>query len=165
MSNRRTVRPLPELSPATEWFWTSGSDGTLRIQGCQECGQLVHPPTPICPACRSRSSKPVAVSGRGTIVGFTVNEHRWHPAFEPPYVVANVALAEDPHVHLTTNVVGCEPDEVHIGQDVLVRFEQHEDVWIPLFEPTGEPDGPDRVDEPQRPTPRPPLSAERFEHR
>jgi acetyl-CoA acetyltransferase/uncharacterized OB-fold protein len=159
------VRPLPQLTPANEWFWTSGADGRLRIEGCDDCDALVHPPTPICPVCHSRARRPTEVSGRGTVVGFTINQHQWLPGFEPPYVVANVALAEDPHVHLTTNVVGCEPDEVHIGQDVLVRFEQHEDVWIPLFEPTGEPDGPDRVDEPQRPTPRPPLSAERFEHR
>src|SRR6516164_5891561 len=165
MSTRRTVRPLPELSPANEWFWTSGSEGTLRIQGCQDCGQLVHPPTPICPVCRSRSSKPVAVSGRGTIVGFTVNEHPWHPAFEPPYVVANVALAEDSSVHLTTNVVGCAPEDVAVGQVVTVRFEQHEDVWLPLFEPTGSVDPVERVPEPARPLPRRPPRDERFEHR
>jgi acetyl-CoA acetyltransferase/uncharacterized OB-fold protein len=161
----RIMRPLPELTPANEWFWTSGSDGVLRVQGCEDCGQLVHPPTPICPACRSRSSKPVALSGRGTIVGFTVNEHRWHPAFESPYVVANVALAEDPSVHLTTNVVGCAPGDVAIGQEVAVRFEPHEDVWLPLFEPTGTMDPVDRVPEPTRPIPRRPPSDERFEHR
>ncbi len=115
------MRPLPELTPANEWFWTSGADGTLRIQECSDCGELVHPPVPICPYCRSRSSKPSPVSGRGTIVGFTVNAHRWHPDFEPPYVIANVALAEDPRVHLTTNIVGCEPAEVEIGQEVAVR--------------------------------------------
>ena len=52
-------------------------------------------------------------------------------------MIANVALAEDPTVHLTTNIVGCDPDDVHIGQEVAVRFEQHDDVWLPLFEPTG----------------------------
>jgi acetyl-CoA acetyltransferase/uncharacterized OB-fold protein len=159
------MRPLPELTPANEWFWTSGSDGILRVQGCQDCGQLVHPPTPICPRCRSRSSKPVAVSGRGTIVGFTVNEHQWHPDFAPPYVVANVALAEDPSVHLTTNVVGCAPSEVAIGQEVTVHLEEHEDVWLPLFEPTGATDPVDRVPEPVRPVPRRAPSNDRFEHR
>ena len=74
------------------------------------------------------------------MVGFTVNPHPWSPAFPPPYAIAIVALAEDPSVRLTTNVVGCEPDEVHIGQPVAVRFEQHDDVWLPLFEPTGEAD-------------------------
>jgi acetyl-CoA acetyltransferase/uncharacterized OB-fold protein len=159
------VRPLPQLTPANEWFWTSGADGHLRIQGCQECKALVHPPAPLCPACRSRSWAPTVVSGRGTVVGFTVNHHPWLPGMEPPYVVANVALAEEPSVHLTTNVVGCEPDEVHIGQEVMVRFERHEDVWLPLFVPTGGTDPIERVPEPQRPTPRPPVCSDRFEHR
>ena len=145
------MRPLPELTPANEWFWTSGADGVLRIQGCEECGQLVHPPVPICPYCRSRAAKPTPVSGRGTIVGFTVNQHRWLPDFDPPYVIAVVALAEDPRVRLTTNIVGCDPQEVRIGQEVTVRFEHQDDVWLPLFEPTGTIDPVDRVGEPVRP--------------
>ena len=105
------------------------------------------------------------VSGRGTVVAFTVNHHQWLPGFEPPYVIASVALAEDPSLHLTTNIVGCDPDEVHIGLEVTVRFEQNDDVRLPLFEPTGETDPVDRVGEPRRPAPRPPASDDRFEHR
>jgi acetyl-CoA acetyltransferase/uncharacterized OB-fold protein len=167
VSTGEPVRPLPQLTPFNEWFWTSGADGVLRIQGCTDCKTLVHPPAPICPHCRSRSWEPMVVSGRATVVGFTVNHHQWLPAFElaPPYVVANVALAEDPTVRLTTNIVGCDPDDVRVGQEVTVRFEQYEDVWLPLFEPTGEPDRADRVAEPQRPKPRPPASGDRFEHR
>src|SRR5271154_7621838 len=112
------MRPLPELNEASGWFWTSGHDGELRVQQCADCRQFVHPPTPICPYCRSRSARPTPVSGRATVVGFTVNAHRWLPDFDPPYVVANVALAEDPHVRLTTNVVGCDPSDVHIGLQV-----------------------------------------------
>ena len=153
------MRPLPELTPANEWFWTSGDDGVLRIQECADCGELVHPPVPICPYCRSRSAKPAPVSGRGTVVGFTVNAHRWLPDFDPPYVVANVALAEDSRVHLTTNVVGCDPADVRIGQEVAVRFEQHDDVWLPLFEPTGSLDPVDRVARPGATAP--PLAAGR----
>ncbi|MBO0731614.1 MAG: OB-fold domain-containing protein [Acidimicrobiaceae bacterium] len=161
------MRPLPELTPANEWFWKSGADGHLRIQECSDCGQLVHPPVPICPSCRSRSSAPKEVSGRGTVVGFTVNTQPWLPNFdlEPPYVIANVALAEDASVRLTTNVVGCDPEAVHIGQEVAVHFEPHDDVWLPLFAPTGGTDPVERVPEPVLPAPRAPVSAERFEHR
>ena len=128
------VRPLPQLTPTNEWFWTSGADGRLRIQGCDDCSALVHPPTPICPACGSRSWSPTVVSGKATVVGWTVNQHQWLPGFEPPYSIAIVALDEDPSVRLTTNVVGCDPFDVHLGQAVSVCFEQHDDVWIPLFE-------------------------------
>ncbi len=161
------MRPLPELTPANEWFWTSGADGHLRIQGCSDCGKLVHPPVPICPRCRSRSWARTEVSGRGTVVGFTVNSQPWLPDFdlEPPYVIANVALSEDASVRLTTNIVGCDPAEVHIGQEVTVRFEQHDDVWLPLFEPTGSTDPIDRVGEPKLAVPRVPLTGDRYEHR
>ena len=159
------MRPLPQLTPVNEWFWTSGADGKLRVQRCDDCQTLVHPPVPICPACRSRAWSPSVVSGRATVIGFTVNQHQWLPGFEPPYAIAMVALADDPTVHLTTNVVGCDPDDVHIGQEVTVRFEPHEDVWLPLFEPTGATDATEIVAEPERPAPRPPVRDDRFEHR
>ena len=162
-------RPLPELTPANEWFWTGGADGRLRIQGCTDCGELVHPPVPVCPVCRSRSHEPVAVSGRATVAGFTVNRHHWLPGFAPPYVIAVVALEEDPSVRLTTNLLGVEPEDVEsgavgIGSEVTVRFEQHGDVHIPLFEPTGR-TLPNPVPAPSLPAPRAPLSDERFESR
>jgi acetyl-CoA acetyltransferase/uncharacterized OB-fold protein len=159
------MRPLPELTPWAGWFWTSGADGTLRIQGCTDCGSLVHPPVPICPVCRSRSSAPTAVSGLATIVGYTVNQHQWHPDLPPPYVIAVVALAEDPTVRLTTNITGCAVDDVEVGLEVQVRFEELEDVWLPVFEPTGATTVPEPDVSPKPPAPRGPLGDERFEHR
>jgi acetyl-CoA acetyltransferase/uncharacterized OB-fold protein len=157
------MRLLPQLTPVNEWFWTSGADGQLRVEGCQDCNVLVHPPVTICPGCGSRARLPKVMSGLATVIGFTVNHQPWLPGFDPPYVVANVALVEDPSVRLTTNLIDCDLDAVHIGQEVEVRFEQHDDVWLPLFTPTGE-DRPNPVPEPQRPTPRPPVSEKRFEH-
>ncbi len=161
------MRPLPELTPANEWFWRSGADGKLRIQGCSDCGRLVHPPVPICPRCRSRASAPVEMSGRATVVGVTVNVQPFLPDFDlaPPYVIANVALEEDPDVRLTTNIVGCEPVDVHVDQQVEVTFEQHGEVYLPLFTPTGGADTPDRIAEVRLPAPRPPVTSDRFEHR
>ena len=108
------------------------------------------------------------MSGVARSSAFTVNEHQWLPGFDPPYVIANVALDEDPTVRLTTNIVGCEPsDGAHRHCGWWCGFEQHEDVWLPLFEPTGEDDDDrDLVGEP-RAAERlgPPLSAERFEHK
>ena len=94
------------------------------------------------------------VSGLATVIGYTVNHQQWLPDFAPPYVIANVALADDPTIHLTTNIVDVEPDDVRIGMEVRVRFEHVDDVWIPLFEPTGDTDPVDRVAEPMRPVTR-----------
>ena len=110
------------------------------------------------------------MSGLATVIGLTVNHQQWLPDFAPPYVIANVALADDPSIHLTTNIVDCEPDEVQLGAEVRVLFEHanHDgrgDVWIPLFELTGETDPVDRVIEPTRPTVRLPLTDDRYEHK
>lgn len=135
-------RPRPYVMPEAEFFWSAGADGVLRILHCDDCDSLVHPPKPACHYCRSTNLGPVEVSGRGTVVGCTVNHQQWLPSFPPPYVVASVVLDEDPRVHLTTNIVGCEPDDVFVGMPVEVRFEPDGDLWFPVFTPTGDEPGP-----------------------
>lgn len=157
-------RPLPTVTPFNEWFWSSGADGVLRIQGCDDCQQLTHPPLPVCPSCHSPNWSPRAVSGRATIVGLTINTHPWLPSFETPYAIAVVAIEEDASVRLTTNIVDAEPNDVRIGQVVQVQFEQHDTVFLPLFAPTGEIDPIDRVGEPNIATPRSAPTTDRFEH-
>ena len=126
---------------------------------------MVHPPSPVCQVCRSMNRTDTVVSGNATVIGFTVNHQQWLPDVAPPYVVANVALDEDASVRLTTNIVDCDVDAVGIGMRVAVRFEQREDVWLPLFAPTGESAVENVVPAPTRRTPRPPLTTDRFEHK
>lgn len=70
---------------------------------------------------------------------FTINHQAWMPGPELPFAVAIVEIEEDPSIRLTTNIVGCSPEEVTVGMPVRVVFEHHPDddgdVWIPLFEP------------------------------
>jgi len=89
----------------------------------------------MCPHCRSREVALEPVSGRATVVALSVDHQQWLPKFPPPYVVAIVAIDEDDGARLMTNIVNCPPDDVSIGQRVRVLFEEHEDVWVPLFEP------------------------------
>jgi acetyl-CoA acetyltransferase/uncharacterized OB-fold protein len=126
-------RPLPLLTPDNEFFWKSGADGQLRFQQCTECRALIHPPAPMCRYCRSDHLDVRAVSGRATLAGFTVNHRFSLPGLPAPYVVAQVAVAEDSRVRLTTNIVDCDPDELELGRSVEVVFEHIEDVWLPLF--------------------------------
>lgn len=130
-------RVLPQVLPVNEFFWTSGADGQLRVQECLSCSALIHPPKPVCPRCRTVDTGVRIVSGRGILFGYTVNERFALPGLTPPYVVAEVALDEDPRVRLTTRLVDCEPGEVVLGMAVKVVFEQVEDVWLPLFAPAG----------------------------
>ncbi|MEV3905983.1 OB-fold domain-containing protein [Mycobacterium sp. NPDC050551] len=131
-------RPVPQLTAQNEFFWTSGADGVLRLQQCQDCESYIHPPQPICRYCRSRKLEPSAVSGKGTIAGFTVNHRFGFPDLPPPYVVAEVAILEDPRVRLTTNIVDADPEAVAIGQPVDVTFQQVADVWLPVFRPAAD---------------------------
>ncbi|WAJ44529.1 OB-fold domain-containing protein [Mycobacterium sp. Aquia_216] len=161
-------RPLPLVTPENEFFWTSGADGTLRLQECNACEALIHPPAPVCRCCRSRDIGVRELSGRATLAGFTINERFSLPGLPAPYVIAEVAIAEDPRVRLTTNIVGCDPSALELGQQVEVVFEQVEEVWFPLFRPIADA-GPGQlpVDEiaPERfgQHVRPMLTTEKFE--
>lgn len=128
-------RPLPLLTLDNEFFWTSGSDGRLRIQECESCAALIHPPQPVCRYCRGHEMGVRAVSGFATLAGFTVNHRFGVPGLPAPYVVAQVALEEDPRVRLTTNVIDCEPDDLVLGMRLEVVFQEDDDVWLPLFRP------------------------------
>src|ERR1700730_10543130 len=128
-----TGRPPPLITIDNEFFWTSGADGILRLQGCADCDSLIHPPAPVCRYCRSHTLNVRALSGRATLAGFTVNHRFSVPGLPAPYVVAQVAIAEDPRVRLTTNIIDCDPEQLELGQQVEVVFEQDEDVWLPLF--------------------------------
>ncbi len=134
-------RILPELSDRNRHFWQGGEQGHLTILRCQECGYYLHPPTPTCPHDQSKDVAPEAVSGRATVASFTINHQAWIPGVEVPYLIAIVEIDEQPELRLTTNLVNCEAEDVHVGMPVQVLFEHHEDangdVWIPLFEPTG----------------------------
>jgi uncharacterized OB-fold protein len=89
----------------------------------------------VCPFCLSGDISPEAVSGRATLVAYTCNVQEWIPGSEP-YLIGLVAIDEQDDVRLTTNLVDVEPDEVRDGMAVEVVFEQHEDVYLPLFRPS-----------------------------
>jgi uncharacterized OB-fold protein len=129
------VRRLPQLDADNRAFWTRGALGELAICRCSECRTWIHPPSAACFRCGGTALAFEAVSGYGTVVSFSVNHQAWVPGQVVPFAMAVVELDEQPGLWLTTNIVGCEPAQVRIGQRVRVRFEQHDDVWLPMFEP------------------------------
>lgn len=135
-------RVLPAVTPENEHFWRGGADGELRFLRCADCGTWIHPPQPRCPACLSADVAPASVSGRATVLTYTVNHQPWYPGLDPPYVVAVVELPEQEGLRLTTNLVGIAPDEVDFDLPVRVVFEEYPDrdgsVWLPFFEPDPE---------------------------
>ena len=134
-------RVLPKLTPQNEHFWRGGADGELRFQRCRPCGVYIHPPSPRCPECLGKDIEIAAVGGRATVATFTLNHQPWVPSPDHPYAIAIVEIEEQPQLRLMTNIVGCDAESVHIGMKVQVTFEQHDDVYIPVFEPVFEPAG------------------------
>jgi uncharacterized OB-fold protein len=130
------IRVLPRLDELNTFFWISGAEGVLRFLRCDTCRRYVHPPSPLCPYCLRGEPSPEPVSGRATLHSFTVNHQPWIPG-DGPYVVGLVTIAEQDDVRLMTNVVDCPVDELRVGMALEVSFEQHDDVWLPLFRPAG----------------------------
>lgn len=127
------ARTPPRVTERTEAYWRGGAHGTLQIARCQSCGHWLHPPQPVCPSCHGMSIEPEPVSGRGTVWSWTINRYRWSATLEPPYIVAEIELAEQPGLLVLSTVVDC--DEVSIGMPVRVDFDHVDDVWIPVFRP------------------------------
>ncbi|WP_327692829.1 thiolase C-terminal domain-containing protein [Streptomyces sp. NBC_00459] len=135
-------RAAPEITEENAFFWTSGADGRLRLTECRSCAVLIHPPQPVCRHCHGQETGVRAVSGFATLIGFTVNHRFPAPGLPTPFVVAQVAIEEDPRVRLTTNIVQCEPDRLELGMRMEVVFERAGDAWLPLFRPAADQESP-----------------------
>jgi uncharacterized OB-fold protein len=128
-------RKVPMLEELNRGFWTGGRHNQLQLRRCANCGFWVHPPRPVCPRCWGRELPWQATSGRATLYTFTINHKAWNPEVPTPYVIGMVELAEQAGLRLSTNIVNCAPEEVHIGMPLRVLFEPQGEHFVPLFEP------------------------------
>lgn len=114
-------RPVPRLDPVTTTYWEATTRGELLYQECPACGHRQFYPRACCTSCLA---EPVwkQASGRGTVHTFSVIRQNYAAPFKAwtPYVVAIVELDEGPRI--MGNVVGCDVDDVSIGQRVVVEF-------------------------------------------
>src|ERR1700729_3197026 len=132
--NQIAPRITPNLDELNRPFWTAGAEGELRITRCQSCRRWVFPLSKTCPDCGG-STEYAPTSGKGTVFTHTTNEHPYNPAVPVPYNISIVELADQEGLRFTTNVVDCPPAEVCIGMPVRVQFEQHDEVFVPVFVP------------------------------
>ena len=129
-------KPLPTPSPISQPFWDATRQHRLSIQRCRSCERYVFYPRPVCPYCGVRDLEWAEVSGRGIVHSFTIARRATARPFAPdvPYVIAIVELEEGPH--LTTNVVGVDPEEVRIDMPVEAVFEDvTEEITLVKFRP------------------------------
>jgi uncharacterized OB-fold protein len=121
-------KPRPNIDEDIRPFWEGLKRHEFLLFRCKECGAWYWPVA----YCRNHENEPFMgnmqwqpASGRGRI--FTFNVHRWafDPAFKEdvPYVYALIELDEGPM--FGTNIVGCRPEDIRIGQPVEITFEDH----------------------------------------
>lgn len=129
--------PLPRPTPETEHFWAGTRLGELRLQRCDECDDVYFPPRPFCPSCASREVSVFTASGRASLYSYVIN-HRPHPAFDGPYSIAVVQLAEGPR--MMSNIVNVDqtPEALVLDMPLEVIFEElDEQISLPYFQPVG----------------------------
>lgn len=129
------MRIVPQPDELTAPYWAAAREHRLVIQRCA-CGRLSHPPVASCPDCHSSTFTWETMSGRGSVYAFTWVNHSVHPvsAGQTPYIVVLVELEEGPRI--LTNLRDCSVEDVHVGLEVQVRFEDLTDeIGLPQFAP------------------------------
>ncbi len=115
------------------YFWDGVKDRTLLLRRCVGCGELQHPPTPMCGRCHGLEWETQKATGRGTVYSWIVSRHPSQPD-DNPRIVALVELAEG--VRLVSNLIGIEADAVKNDMEVEVTFVEYgEDMLLPQFTP------------------------------
>jgi len=128
------VRPRPGIMKETEFFWDGVKADELRIQQCQGCQHLAHPPVVRCPECGSYELGYQVASGKATLYSFVEPVYPPMPFMRYPYVVGLVELEEG--TRFLTNIVNCDPEQVEIGMPLELTFvETDPEMTLPMFRP------------------------------
>lgn len=132
----RGNRPRPVINRDNAGFWEGVAEHKLLIQRCGGCEALRFPWLPGCSACGSPEWDTVEAGGAGTVYSYVVMHHPPFPAFDPPYAVGLIELAEG--VRMVSNVVGVPYDKVRIGMPVQLEFLRvDEGLELPVFRGSG----------------------------
>jgi uncharacterized OB-fold protein len=115
----------PMVNQDTAYFWAGTARSELRVQRCEQCGRLRHPPGPACPDCGGTRLGYVLARGTGTIYSYVVHHHPPVPGRRCPFVIALVDLPEG--VRMLGELVGASPGDVRIGASVRVEFVEVDD--------------------------------------
>ncbi len=117
------AKPLPKPDHDTRPFWESCKAHAMALQRCAGCGRSRFPPRLTCPHCLAEEAAWTPVSGKGQVYLSLVMFRPYGPAWEGdvPYNLSMIELDED--VRLWSNVVGCDPEAVQIGDRVAISYD------------------------------------------
>ncbi|MFY0478443.1 Zn-ribbon domain-containing OB-fold protein [Achromobacter marplatensis] len=116
-------RLLPQPTDLTRPFWEAAQNHQLTAQFCLACRQAQFYPRPFCVKCGSEKIEWKALSGKGRIYTYTINQRAPNAFMKTrlPYAVAIVDLDEG--VRMMGNIVDSDLADIQIGKQVHVVFE------------------------------------------
>lgn len=116
-------KPLPCPTPTSTRFWEALTAHRIEIQQCATCDHWFFYPRKHCPACFSDRVIWKEVSGRASLLAYTIARIPTLPAFadDMPQMLAVIELAEGPH--LNTTLVGLTPDQIAVGMPLSPVFD------------------------------------------
>ena len=117
------ARVRPAIGRDNAYFWEGVEAGELRIQQCNGCGALRHPPAPMCARCGSTDQGYVVASGQGRVYSHVTHHYPPLPGVVLPHTVLLVELDEGVRV-ISELAAGADADEVRIGLPVRVAFQE-----------------------------------------
>ena len=134
MSNK----PVPVATEISAPFWNALRERKVQIQQCDDCGHWVFYPRAHCNACFSPRLSWKPISGKGTLLTYTLTRIPTMPEFtdEMPQKLAVVQFDEGPHVN--TTLLGLEPEDIKIGMRLKPVFSDIPDSESTLLRFTGE---------------------------
>lgn len=162
--------PLPRGVTDDHEYWDWARKHRLMIQRCTKCGTFRHSPQPVCHNCRSFDYLWVdQVPPIGVLYTFTVVRAPAHPALvgRTPFNIIIVELPRAGNVRLASNLVDLspggdgkqpvsqvarwnnpakvpvyepDPKSIFVGMPLEVVWEDHEDITLPLFTRSTDPE-------------------------
>lgn len=129
-----SVRP-PIFDFDDAFFWEGAAQHRLLIQQCGGCGELRHPPTPMCPDCGSLERGAVESAGKGSILTWIVSRHPTEPDAEPRIVIL---VQLDEGTRLVSNLVDADATQVTNDARVEVCFIDFDGTVLPQFRLAGD---------------------------
>jgi uncharacterized OB-fold protein len=131
--------PLPDTTYGEGIaFWEGTRQGELRFPRCRSCHRFHWYPCVLCPFCHSEDIEWQAITSQPKVYTWTCVRRPLSPLFaiRGPFIVALVEFDEIQDIHLVTNLVDCQPEEVYIGMPLEVVFQKVNDkLTMPLFRP------------------------------
>jgi uncharacterized OB-fold protein len=132
MAEPQKIQPRPTAVSAP--YFEGCRAGELRLQLCGACGRYQFYPRIVCSHCGADEVRWQAASGAGRIASFTVVRRGVSAAYEAPYIVALIDLAEGPRMMSQIVHIDAEDARLRIGASVCIEFQAWSDeIDLPVF--------------------------------